>query len=101
MDKFDPEEIKKMRRVMPSIIVGDDFVGLSPMAAPKQLIYDMRNTGELVRLAEELYELSTSDNFDTVKFKQISAKFVNVYKRSSDESQSEYHKIFVEKMKNG
>lgn len=101
MDKFDPEEIKKMRRVMPSIIVGNDFVGLSPMKGPTMAIFDMRNVNQLLQLADELDAICMSADYDSKDFKNALDKFTNLYKKCNDNIQSEYHKRFAEKMKNG
>lgn len=86
---------------MPSIIVGDDFVGLSPMKAPTMEIMNMRNVGQLLQLADELDAICTNCDYDSKDFKNALDKFTNLYKKCNDEVKSEYHKRFAEKMKNG
>lgn len=61
---------------------------------------DMRAAGELLVIAYELIEISNQD-YEQKDFKDCLDKFTNLYKKSSDTAQSEYHKFFAEKMKNG
>ena len=56
---------------------------------------------ELLTIAMELLEISSVNNYDKKEFKKCLDRFTNLYKKSSDEAQSEYHKMFAEEMKSG
>ena len=98
MEKFDPEKLREARNVMPNIIA-HDIVGVSPMKGPTMLILEMRDIGRLLQLADELDDMCRAE-YDVKDFKNALDKFTNLYKRSSDKVQSEYHRKFAEKMKN-
>ena len=62
--------------------------------------HNKRIAGELLNIVMELLEIS-SRNYEQKEFKNCLDRFTNLYKKSSDEAQSEYHKLFAEEMKNG